>query len=356
MDQRTKEAIDLCDDIDSTIAELDRSYLEAVKRNPGSCEQMDYTVADLGFRVKVVGKELARDIDKALGHLRTTGSATPDFTVEVWDEAEAGSGRWDARFEGWDRRGEFSVSADTQDVLFLRPSSIMRLDRRACRAVGCVRRRDALYLDERARPFNRPLSVMLDDRNIQLIHSGMLDYSGTGLLFVGKGGSGKTTCSIACFLAGIGFLGDDIVGLEMTGEGHLVGHGLYASCLIEPGHLSRFPELAAIGRPANHAFEDKTLVYLADHGSGRFVPRVRLSAVVLPRVVDTAKTSFRRAIPMEAMLALAPSSVLMLPGATRSLEKFSQLVTTMPAFWLEIGHDVSDIAPTVGRLRDEISD
>ena len=198
---------------------------------------------------------------------------------------------------------------------------------------------------------------MLSDRNIQIIHAGLIDHGGKGMLFVGKGGSGKTTTSVACFLAGFGYLGDDIVGLERTNEGQMVGHALYATCLIERDHFSRFSELAAIGRPPNHAEEDKFLLYLDDYETGRFARQSRLKAVVLPRVVDAAETSYRRAKPMEAMLSLAPSSIIWQPGAAPGpLEIFNDLVTTTPAFWLELGRNVGGIAPAVRQLFAELPD
>jgi hypothetical protein len=73
-------------------------------------------------------------------------------------------------------------------------------------------------------------------------------------------------------------------------------------------------------------------------------------------VVDAAETSYRRAKPMDAMLSLAPLSVKMLPGAAPgSLEKFSSLVTTTPAYWLELGRNVGGIAPALRQLTAELS-
>lgn len=343
-------------DIAAAIAELDRSYAEAAERAPGARETLDYLVAGHRLRIDVVGKRLARDVDKALCHLRAAPGAAPAFTIEVWDEAEAGPGDRRAPLQRRDGADHIVASADARHVIYYYRSAVMRLDRRANRVVGCVRGVDALFLDERARPFHRQLSLMLNDRNIQFIHAGLLDHGGKGLVFVGKGGSGKTTTSVACFLDGFGYLGDDFIALEMTSKGRLVGHALYATCLIERDHFSRFPELAAIGHPPNHAEEEKLLVHLGDYEAGRFARRTRLAAVVLPRVVDAAETTYRRASPMDAMLALAPSSVIMLPGAApRSLEKFSRLVATTPAFRLEVGRNVGGIAPAVRRLLGELS-
>lgn len=232
----------------------------------------------------------------------------------------------------------------------------MLLDRKANRITGCVRSRSHLFLDERARPFHRLLSIWLDDHDVQFIHAALAIAENQGLLFVGSGGSGKSTSSVASFLEGFDFLSDDFVALAQGKDGGLTGHSLYATCLIANDHISRFPALAAIAHKPNHEIEHKSVAYLSDHPGGRFATETPISAVVLPRVIDQPRTTFRPAKPMEAMLALAPSSIIILPGAApRSLDKLGDLVTTVPSFWLELGHDVGDIGPTVRRISREIA-
>ncbi len=107
---------------------------------------------------------------------------------------------------------------------------------------------------------------------------------------------------------------------------------------------------------ANHDIELKSVVYLADHQAARFAPDTPIAAVILPKVVDGPKTTWRRAKPMEAMLALAPTSIIILPeAAPKSLDKLSKLVTTAPAFWLELGHDVGQIEATVRQICQEMA-
>lgn len=343
-------------DIKDAIANLGEAFAGAVEGAPGALVETDYRIAGYSVRLRIAGAGLAADIDKSLGHLRASGDADAALTIEIWDDEEIGPVGWTSWSEEVDFYGTILLAEGARFVLNQRQSSVMLLDRRENRLIGCVRRRSGLFLDERARPFHRLLSIWFDDRDIQFIHAALNVVENQGLLFVGKGGSGKSTSSVACFLAGFPFLSDDFVALGKAADGHLVGHSLYATCLLASDHIGRFASLAGIAQPANHEIELKSVAYLADHRGARFASDTRLAAVILPKVVDGHKTTYRRARPAEAMLALAPTSVLILPGAApRAMDKLGELVTTVPAFWLELGDDVSHIAPTVRQICEEMA-
>ena len=344
-------------DIADAVANLGDAFARVASLVPDALVESDYRIAGYPVRLRIAGTGLAADIDRSLGHLRATGAADPALTIEVWDDEEVGPVGWVDWHEDVDYYGTISIADDARFVLNRRQSSVMLLDRRENRIAGCIRGRSSLFVDERARPFHRLLSIWLDDRDIQFLHAALSVVEDRGLLFVGRGGSGKSTSSVTCFLAGFSFLSDDMMALGKAEEGHLVGHSLYATCLLAPDHISRFPSLARIARRPNLDIEVKSVVYLADHQSARFATDTRIAAVILPKVVDRPETTYRRAKPMEAMLALAPTSIMIQPGAApSSLNKLSELVTSVPAYWLELGHDVEKIVPTIRRIRAELTD
>jgi len=343
-------------DIEDAIAGLGVAFAEVESRISGELIESEYQIAGYKVLLRIVGRELAADVERSLCHLCVRNGAIPDLAIEIWDDEAVGPAGWTDWPENVDFYGTLSVAEGARFVLNQRPSSVMLLDRRENHVTGCVRRRSSLFLDERARPFHRLLSIWLDDRDIQFIHAALTVAEDQGLLFVGSGGSGKSTTSVACFLSGFAFLSDDFVALQKTDNGRLIGHSLYATCLLANDHVKRFPSLAQIVRPPNHGIELKSVAYLADHQGGRFAADTDIAAVILPQVVDRPLTTYRRAKPMEAMLALAPSSVNILPGAVHSsLDKLSKLVTSVPSFWLELGHDVGQIGPTVRQICQELT-
>lgn len=344
-------------DTETARSSLDPAFKQAVGRSPGSLVENHYRVAGHTVLVRVAGRQQAADIDKALSHLRSDAGAAPELTIEIWDDAETGP----VSFASWptdddfypDFRGAVSSSEDSHLVLHQRQSSLMLLDRKNSRIVGCVRGTDALFQDERARPFHLLLMIWLDDRSIHFIHSALVAEDGLGLLIAGRSGAGKTTSSISCLLSGFTFLSDDYVALGAGPDGKFVGHSLYATCLVD--HVNRFPELAPLAYEPNCGRETKSVVYLADNGSSQFAADTPLAALVLPKIVDRPDTVYYRARPVEAMMELAPSSLWLLPNA-HSLQKMAELVEKTPAYRLELGRDVGQIAPTLRRLIAELQE
>ncbi len=230
------------------------------------------------------------------------------------------------------------------------------LDRRGNRIVGFADSVSRLNLDERARPFHKMLSAWLEDRGAQFIHAGLVRHRDKGILFVGNGGAGKSTSSIACLRAGMGYLGDDFIGLGAE-DGHFIGHGLYASCLLDMHHITRFPDLRRLGHAPNYPHEEKYVLYLTEAFSDRLLTRSGIDAIALPRVVNSELTTFRPATQAETLRAIAPTSVMYLPRPTRAaFERLVKLVQVTPSYWLELGRRVDLIPDVVRDLADRIDD
>ncbi len=332
---------------------MQAAFEKAMAACPDAVSEHHYAVADTCIRLRIVGRGLAQGVTPPFDHLKDgVPAGKPGLTIDLWNQEETGvKGIPGATRERREILSELTASPEGRYVTEERNDGIILLDRRTSHVVGYRGSSDTLYVDERARPFQRLLSIWFNDRDIQLLHSGLVSWRGRGVLFVGNAGAGKSTSSIACLRGGFGFLGDDHAWFEDTGDGSFTGHGLFASCLVTPDHLTRFPDLAPHADAANHAHEDKSLVYLSRLFPERMERSTTISVVALPRVVDSDETSFRPASKGEALLAVAPTSVMFLPGATvRSLDKLGKLVECVPCYWLELGRDVDQIPDTVRRM------
>lgn len=332
---------------------MQAAFEEAMAACPDAVSEHHYAFAGTCVRLRIAGRGLAQGITPPFDHLKGGVPARkPGLTIDVWNQEETGvKGIPGATYERGEALSVFTASPEGRYVAEERNDGMSLLDRRTSHVVGYRGSSDTLYVNERARPFHRLLSVWFNDRDIQLLHSGLVSWRGRGVLFVGMAGAGKSTSSIACLRGGFGYLGDDHVWFEDTGDGSFTGHGLFASCLVTPEHLTRFPDLASHTEAANYAHEDKSLVYLSRLFPERMERSATISVVALPRVVDSDETSFRPASKGEALLALAPTSVMFLPGANvRSLDKLGKLVERVPCYWLELGRDVDQIPDTVRRM------
>jgi len=206
---------------------------------------------------------------------------------------------------------------------------------------------------EYGRPLHTQLLLWHMDQDMQAVHAGLVARENDGVLFGGAGGSGKTTTALTCLQRGFTFLADDYVGLQARADGTFVGHSLYSSSHFEPKHLQRFPVLLPHAMPGQLSIEDKSLVMLSEVYPGRFAYSARIRAVALPQVHDIPVSRLRPAKRGEALLRLAPSSILMLPHAGVSgggFENMASLIESVPVFWLELGHDLQSIPDRVDEL------
>lgn len=137
------------------------------------------------------------------------------------------------------------------------------VDRKAQHVVGWTVSSKALSLYERGKPLLLLLSLWYHDRDMRVIHSGLVSRNGRGVLFPGMGGSGKSTSTLACLVGGFDYLGDDYTGLQVLADGSFIGHSLYNSTWLEPDHMAHFPLLPPHAIRSSRPEENKCLVLLA---------------------------------------------------------------------------------------------
>ena len=321
---------------------------------------LHYLLGGRPVRVRIAGPALAEEVDLPLSHLRGGSDMRPEMTIDLWSEEETGvAAILGAPLEEIRPFGHFTISDDRRYLGEQRPSGAIWYDRECNRVIGSAIGLARRALDERARPFHRMFCLWLSDHGIQFVHSGLIGRRGAdglmrGVLFVGLGGSGKTTSSISCFRAGLSYLGDDAVGLEQTDSG-FVGHSLYGSCLVNVDHIRRFPDLESRSLPPRNDFEQKAVVYLTPIDPERMVARVPIAAVVLPKIINQPDTIFRPASKGQALLSMAPSSIMSLPIVNYdAMERVAGLIDSVPSYWLELGRDVSAIPGAVNALFDTL--
>lgn len=330
-------------------AGYDAAFLQAQART--SSHTVTLCLAGRKVLVRVVGECLADNIRSAFAHLLVENlGGEPDLRIDCWDVEASGVAPDRRAAPAPDVAMMLKASVDGRYVGEYREHSSQWLDRHEKRILAYTESASRLNLDERARPFHKMISVWLGDQDVQFVHAGLIEFDGRGILFVGNGGAGKSTSSIACLLGGLGYLGDDFVALEECDE-HFVGHGLFASCLLDNHHIRRFPDLLPHARSAHHAHEDKMVLYLGEAFASTMASRTHVEALVLPCVVAGEATRWRPASRAEALFALAPTSVMFLakPNAD-AFQRLTRLVESIPCYWLELGPDVENIPRVVRDL------
>lgn len=194
-----------------------------------------------------------------------------------------------------------------------------------------------------AHPMLKLLHAWLRGRGVQVVHGAVVGAGGRGLLIVGRGGAGKSTLAVRGALAGLDYLGDDYVGLRHADRR---AFGLYRGAKLEPTHLeARVPAARALRLPAVEGLPKRLLrLPLTPLPAG--LPIVGL---VLPEV-DGGAPRPEPVGPGRALRALAPSTLLQLPGFDEDFGVLAELVRALPAWRLPLGPDLDGAVTALAAL------
>jgi hypothetical protein len=295
-------------------------------------------IAGRTVRVRFAGPALVDVVLNALRHL-PHGDGDVALTVCVWDTASTGTRLPDSPLiprvdelthSPLFRNGELSFLLQQGD------NALSLLDADRSIAYHCMP--NALpSVHHLGAPLRVVLSWWLNTVRHHLVHSAAVGHNGRAVLLTGPSGSGKSTTALACARAGMSYLGDDYVVLAPA-PFHV--HSLYRSAKLDRAHLARHPAL--LPAPLDGSAADKALGFVDDNCLA-----LPVQAVVLPRVMPEGRTELRPTTAGRALLALAPATVLQLPGDSETvLRAMRDLVASVPVFELWLGPDF-DRAPAI---------
>lgn len=331
-------------------------------RARGRCGAHRYRLAGLKIEARVAGCKLSDRILCPLRHLEAR-NAIPGhahLAIDLWDGEATGvpcplrnlrDVFYRTRPFG---RHVLGSSRDGRWFGYQTHQALTVLDRGAGRLIGHIASPDRLSLYELGKPLQPLLFAWLSNLDIVPVHAALVSRAGEGILLGGAGGAGKTTTALLCAHRGFDYLGDDYIAVPPPLDGTYAAHSLYSSTWLDPGHLSRFPWLE------DHAVEvteteDKRLVLLSDVEGIGLAGSARVRALALPQVTGALDSAWRRASGAEAVLRLAPSSILQLPfiAPPGALERMTGLAETVPCFWLDLGTDLDQIPEQVAEILED---
>lgn len=337
---------------------LRSGFLTALARHPGQVRDERYVFAGRPVRLRVVGGGLALRTHRAFAHLRRTDDPTPPvLTIDLWDETEtAVAGLPESAATDLERKwlacdGLLTASPDGRFVSFRYRESVTILDRVEGRMIGCRRNGAHLSGGEYSKPLLMMLSIWYHDRGVQLLHTGLIAHAGVGVLLPGESGSGKSTTSLSGLEQGLGFLGDDFIGLERAPGRGFVGHSLFSTACVLRENLERFPQLQRHAVDDASLAEEKPILFLSEIFPERICATVPIRAIALLRIRHerTHILPARRAEAMRHVAASTLHTVVPRPGRD-ALEMIAELLEVVPAWWLHLGPDLRDIPAAIARI------
>jgi hypothetical protein len=316
---------------DERCAELERTFARAEEAT--SVVSHFIRIGKRVVKLRFAGDALVRALTPAFGHLRTAASE-PELTICVAD-SESTAVTPALAPESLLRAGGREASP-AHFGLEPHSESLHCFDPVRRRAFFWTRSAGLLKPWDRAAPLRLLLAWWAESVGAQLAHGAVVGRADRGILLAGAGGSGKSTMTLACLEAGLACCGDDYVWIELGDPP--VAYSLYSSIKLERSALERhFSNLVPLARESG---AEKATLFLAD------LPRVRplssmplyasaaltRSGEPLPRVTETS--------PMTVLSALAPSSLLQVPGASPGgLRRLAGLVRQTRSLQFSAGTD-----------------
>ncbi|HEY4187785.1 MAG TPA: hypothetical protein VGP07_22105 [Polyangia bacterium] len=332
-----------------------RAGFALARAGAGQGPEASFRVADRVLRLRFAGPALVASLREGLALPRVAAGTPIDLDVGIWDEETTGARPPACPFGA----GDFMVRGDVRHpwgngvhLSYAVASSTLEYADLAER-VGAfwIRRPEALEPWRRAAPLRGLLAALAASSGACLAHAAAVGRAGEGLLLAGPGGSGKSTTALAAAARGWSFCGDDFVLIDAAARPPRVG-ALYATAKLSRAGtraaglaMDQFPTLV----PPADASADKTVFQVGTTAG------LRLRAIVLPSAAGgRGRARLRRASRAEAVRALLPSSLLLLPGATPAARtRLAALAAGLPSFALELGRDPEE---NVGALAQALDD
>lgn len=304
-------------------------------------------VAGRTISLRFAGPRIESVVWPAFAHLACAPTETPDLTLACWDDASARVVTPEPSGTA-PRAGLDFVDGAVRLAWDASRRALAAFDPR--RSLGLLRFFDVADIEawERSAPARRILHWWAADQGMQLVHAAAVGTPSGGVLLVGRGGSGKSTTALACIGSGLLYAGDDYVLMSLDASPRV--HSLYGTGKANAGSIERLPTLRNSFTQSVLRIAGKTVIGVAHDFPAAMIASFPLRAIVVPRVVED-NPRVTRLSPAAALRALAPSTMMQLPGDREgTLRRLAALVRGLPCFELSVGPDPAAAAPLLARL------
>ena len=327
-----------------SVEEFFEAALKAYHRAPNQTRRRS-GLGPFHIEFHIAGGFPSRDWGRLLATRPPAGDQL-DATVYVWDDSQ---GCTDFPRPPWSERQVFTYRGDLKafrsDRFRLSYSWDLHLlnlwDRE--RRIGLYWTADLGCLKdyEWAAPLRCIIHWIASEQGLQLTHAAAVGMGGKGVLLAGKGGSGKSTTSVACLAAGMEFLSDDYC---LVDSQNLKSYAVYKTAKLRVDMQAHFPDWKDI----EEYRRERKVFSLESVAPERLRNTLSIEALLIPAVAEGRRPGIRVASQRDAMASLALSTVGQLPGAgPRSIDILRRLTERVPAYFLDLCLPPQEVPPLV---------
>ncbi len=322
-----------------------------------------FTVCDQTILLQFAERTSVDSLTAALEHLVITQTTSPDLIITVADCISTGREMFPPEIlsSGVVPEGD----SQTNPALFLRtPNVYMSIEPLTGRfnLLDVEHRRGLFWLSspshfaqrDRSQPFRAILYWWMRQQEYYLVHAAAVGTHKGGVLIAGKAGSGKSTIALACLGSKLHFASDDHVMVGMHPQPFV--YSLYNSATLSRNYLKQnLPHLSVASKQHDEPGDGKELLSVHRSHPRRVIHGFPLRAILIPKITGLPGTTAERASSAESLAALAPSTILQLPGAGQEEFKWiARLVQQIPTYRLNVGTDLHEIPPSITGLLERL--
>jgi hypothetical protein len=310
----------------------------------------DFRLAGTLVRLRFAGEALIPIIVPGLANGVAGGVSEPACEIRLWDSESTGlpPAPRPRPVSDLTRRGNIwgFDSSRYRSAYHWGEGSVNAMDCETRQAVFWAPTHKYLPVRALATPLRSILHWWMELNGRQLVHAAAVGCGGRGVLIPGRGGSGKSSASLACLLAGMDFVADDYLALALDPEPR--AYRVYATAKLDPRSLSLYPDLAARCRTLHDPAFGKVMLFLEDGYAEQLKESLPLKLVLKPSFSGAPETALGEAEPFEIERELAYETFAWLPHVGAGTVEFLNRVSReVPRSAIYLGTERARIATVI---------
>ncbi len=327
---------------------------QLAEKTAGASVERFYTLGREKVCLRFAGPALIPFFTRALDHIAAEPSHTPALAVCIWDDVSTQTRMppppWSG-YEVYTRRGD--VLGFNNDRICTAynwsAASLSVLDKRNNLALYWTHDARNLPSYEISAPLRTILHWTMNRHGLQFVHGGAVGTSRGGVLIAGKGGSGKSTTVLSCLNTDMLYVSDDYC--LIAAEPVPYAYSIYSSAKLNADNIQRVPHLMPTLSNRERMDKEKAVFFLYPYFEERITTGFPVRALLLPNIKEKTDTTLTPASRMEALKALAMSTMSQLAQAGKdSIQIMHRFVNQIPCYHLNLGTDLTRIPNVIAGL------